>query len=181
LLFEMSKPKSILDHQQLQIIIQRLCHQLVENHNDFSNTILIGLQPRGIDLCQRIIRNLESNLENTIIQHGTLDITFYRDDFRRRKDPLVANSTSIEMSLEGKKVVLIDDVLFTGRSVRAALDALHDYGRPISVELLVLINRRLSRHVPIHPDYVGHTIDVVADERVSVEWGSQERVILKSK
>ena len=114
------------------------------------------------------------------LEVGNLDITFYRDDFRRREDPLVANSTSLSTSLEGKKIVLIDDVLYTGRSVRAALDALHDYGRPLSVELMVLIDRRLSRHVPIQPNYVGHTIDVVADERVSVEWGDNERVILKS-
>jgi pyrimidine operon attenuation protein/uracil phosphoribosyltransferase len=180
LLFEMSKPKSILDHQQLQIIINRLCHQLVENHNDFSNTVLIGLQPRGIYLCQRIKESLESNFPDYNLEVGNLDITFYRDDFRRREDPLVANSTSLSVSLEGKKIVLIDDVLYTGRSVRAALDALHDYGRPLSVELMVLIDRRLSRHVPIQPNYVGHTIDVVADERVSVEWGDNERVILKS-
>jgi pyrimidine operon attenuation protein/uracil phosphoribosyltransferase len=176
----MSKPKSILDHQQLQITINRLCHQLVENHNDFSNTVLIGLQPRGIYLCQRIKKSLESNLPDYNLEVGSLDITFYRDDFRRREDPLVANSTSLSVSLEGKKIVLIDDVLYTGRSVRAALDALHDYGRPLSVELMVLIDRRLSRHVPIQPNYVGHTIDVVADERVSVEWGDNERVILKS-
>lgn len=176
----MSKPKSILDHQQLQITINRLCHQLVENHNDFSNTVLIGLQPRGIYLCQRIKESLESNFPDYNFEVGSLDITFYRDDFRRREDPLLANSTSLSANLEDKNIVLIDDVLYTGRSVRAALDALHDYGRPLSVELMVLIDRRLSRHVPIQPNYVGHTIDVVADERVSVEWGDNERVILKS-
>jgi pyrimidine operon attenuation protein/uracil phosphoribosyltransferase len=108
----MSKPKSILDHQQLQIIINRLCHQLVENHNDFSNTVLIGLQPRGIYLCQRIKESLESNFPDYNLEVGNLDITFYRDDFRRREDPLVANSTSLSVSLEGKKIVLIDDVLY---------------------------------------------------------------------
>ena len=113
----MSKPKSILDHQQLQIIINRLCHQLVENHNDFSNTVLIGLQPRGIYLCQRIKESLESNFPDYNLEVGSLDITFYRDDFRRREDPLVANSTSLSASLEGKKIVLIDDVLYTGRSM----------------------------------------------------------------
>ena len=177
----MSKPKSILDNQQIQIIINRLCQQLVESHNDFSNTILIGLQPRGVQLCQRIKTCLQSINSKFELQIGSLDITFYRDDFRRRDDPLVANSTSLDFSLEGKKVVVIDDVLFTGRSVRASLDALLDYGRPLSIELLVLIDRRLSRHVPIQPDYVGCTIDVVADERVSVEWGDNERVILKSE
>ncbi|HAP31083.1 MAG TPA: bifunctional pyr operon transcriptional regulator/uracil phosphoribosyltransferase PyrR [Flavobacteriales bacterium] len=177
----MSKPKSILDNQQIQIIINRLCQQLVENHDDFSNTILIGLQPRGVQLCQRIKTCLESINSKFELQIGSLDITFYRDDFRRREDPLIASSTSLDVSLESKKVVVIDDVLYTGRSVRASLDALLDYGRPVSIELLVLIDRRLSRHVPIQPDYVGCTIDVVADERVSVEWGDNERVILKSE
>ena len=149
----MSKPKSILDNIQIQITINRLCQQLIENHEDFSNTILVGLQPRGSYLCERIKSNLESIKSNLIIENGSLDITFYRDDFRRREDPLTANSTFLEVSLEGKRVVLIDDVLFTGRSVRAALDALLDYGRPLSIELLVLIDRRLSRHVPIQPDY----------------------------
>jgi len=177
----MSKPKSILDHQQIQIIIHRLCHQLVENHDDFSNTILVGLQPRGVQLCERLKACLESIDSNIQLQTGNLDITFYRDDFRRREDPLTASSTSLNVSLEGKKIVVIDDVLYTGRSVRASLDALLDYGRPLSVELLVLIDRRLSRHVPIQPDYVGHAVDVVADERVTVEWGDNERVILKSE
>ena len=176
----MGKPKSILDKKQIQIIINRLCQQLVENHSDFSNTILIGLQPRGIQFCHRIKTNLEIINPKLELQIGNLDITFYRDDFRRRKDPLVASATSLDFSLEGKKVVVIDDVLYTGRSVRSSLDALLDYGRPLSIELLVLIDRRLSRHVPIQPDYVGCTIDVVADERVSVEWGDNERVILKS-
>ena len=176
----MSKPKSILDNIQIQITINRLCQQLIENHDDFSNTILVGLQPRGIYLSERIKSNLESINSNLIIENGSLDITFYRDDFRRREDPLTANSTFLKVSLEGKRVVLIDDVLFTGRSVRAALDALLDHGRPLSIELLVLIDRRLSRHVPIQPDYVGHTIDMVAEERVSVEWGKNESVILIS-
>lgn len=176
----MSKPKSILDHRQLQITIHRLCRQLIENHDNFNNSVLIGLQPRGVDLCKKIQQIIETNFPPTLLEVGSLDITFYRDDFRRRDNPLIVNSTDLNVSLEGKKVILIDDVLFTGRSVRAALDALYDYGRPNSVELLVLIDRRLSRHLPIEPNYVGHTIDVVAEERVSVEWGDNERVILKS-
>jgi pyrimidine operon attenuation protein/uracil phosphoribosyltransferase len=175
----MSKSKSILNKHQLDITINRLCRQLIENHNDFSDTVLIGLQPRGVFLAQRIescLKQIDSAYKN--ISFGQLDITFYRDDFRRRSAPIKASQTNIEISLEQKKVVLIDDVLFTGRTVRAALDALHDFGRPNSVELMVLIDRRLSRHVPIQPDYVGHKVDVVAEELVSVEWGENERVIL---
>lgn len=175
----MSKSKSILNKNQLNITIHRLCHQLIENHNDFSDTVLVGLQPRGVYLASKIVeclKSIDDGYQN--IANGQLDITFYRDDFRRRTEPLQASETNITFSLENKKVVLIDDVLFTGRTVRAALDALHDFGRPQSVELLVLIDRRLSRHVPIQPNYVGHKVDVVAQEKVSVEWGENERVIL---
>jgi pyrimidine operon attenuation protein/uracil phosphoribosyltransferase len=175
----MSKSKSILNKNQLNITIHRLCHQLIENHNDFSDTVLIGLQPRGVFLASKIVECLKSIKDSyQSIENGQLDITFYRDDFRRRTEPLQASETNITFSLENKKVVLIDDVLFTGRTARAALDALHDFGRPQSVELLVLIDRRLSRHVPIQPNYVGHKVDVVAQEKVSVEWGENERVIL---
>ena len=175
----MSKSKSILNKNQLNITIHRLCHQLIENHDHFSNTVIIGLQPRGVYLASRIVECLKSiDLRHKGIEYGQLDITFYRDDFRRGTELLQASETNIETSLENKKVVLIDDVLFTGRTVRAALDALHDFGRPQSVELLVLIDRRLSRHVPIQPDYVGHKVDAVAQEKVSVEWGENERVIL---
>ena len=176
----MSKPKSILNREQLNITIHRLCHQLMENHSDFSNTVLIGLKPRGVMLAARLQQCLDEIHPEFNVELGSLDITFYRDDFRRRKNPLVPSSTQLNVSLEDKKVVLIDDVLYTGRTVRAALDAMLDFGRPCSVELLVLIDRRLSRHVPIQPDYVGHTVDVVAEDRVTVEWGDNERVILQA-
>ncbi len=176
----MSKPKSILNRKQLNITIHRLCHQLMENHTDFSNSVIIGLQPRGVLLAERLQQCLNEIHPEFQLELGSLDITFYRDDFRRREDPLVPSSTQLNVSLEDKKVVLVDDVLYTGRTVRSALDAMLDFGRPSSVELLVLIDRRLSRHVPIQPDYVGHTIDVVAEERVTVEWGDNERVILEA-
>ena len=176
----MSKPKSILNREQLNITVHRLCHQLMENHTDFSNTVIIGLQPRGVLLAERLQQCLNEIHPDFQVDLGSLDITFYRDDFRRREDPLVPSSTQLNVALEDKKVVLVDDVLYTGRTVRAALDAMLDFGRPSSVELLVLIDRRLSRHVPIQPDYVGHTVDVVAEERVTVEWGDNERVILEA-
>ena len=176
----MSKPKSILNREQLNITIHRLCHQLMENHNDFSNTVIVGLQPRGVLLADRLLHCLNEIQPEFNLNLGSLDITFYRDDFRRRKDLLVPNSTQLNVSLEDKKVVLVDDVLYTGRTVRAALDAILDFGRPSTIELLVLIDRRLSRHVPIQPDYVGHKIDVLAQERVTVEWGDKERVILEA-
>ena len=176
----MSKPRSILNREQLNITIHRLCHQLMENHTDFFNTVIIGLQPRGVLLSERLKQCLQEIDPEFKVEVGSLDITFYRDDFRRRKGPLVPSSTQLDISLEDKRIVLVDDVLYTGRTVRAALDAMLDFGRPSSVELLVLIDRRLSRHVPIQPDYVGHTVDVVAEERVTVEWGDNERVILEA-
>ena len=141
--------KVILNSKEISIIIDRLCHELIEGHSDFSNTILIGLQPRGVYLCERIRSSLESINSNLIIENGSLDITFYRDDFRRRETPLIPSVTNIDFSIENKNIVLVDDVLFTGRTIRSGLDALLSFGRPKSVELLVLIDRRFRRDLPI--------------------------------
>ncbi len=105
---------------------------------------------------------------------GFLDITFYRDDFRRGDKTLRANKTDINFIVDDKRVVLIDDVLFTGRSIRAALTALQSFGRPLEVELLTLIDRRFSRHLPIQPDYRGRQVDVINDEKVQVLWEEED-------
>lgn len=161
--------KLLLDHQLFDITIQRLCQQLIENHNQFENTVLIGLQPRGIFLADRIRDTLQKILGKKI-NLGYLDITFFRDDFRRRDKPLKANATSMPFILENKKVVLIDDVLFTGRSIRAALDAMTGFGRPLLVELLVFIERKYTRHLPIQPNYIGKSVNTMQSQRVQVEW-----------
>jgi pyrimidine operon attenuation protein/uracil phosphoribosyltransferase len=145
--------KSVLSEQQLGITIKRLAHQILENNNDLVNTVLIGLQPRGIYISDRIVSAIKKEFPNIVVQYGKLDITFYRDDVR--KELRFANQTDIIFSIEGKNVVLIDDVLYTGRTIRAALDALQDFGRPEKVELCVLIDRRFRRQLPIQPDYVG--------------------------
>lgn len=163
--------KTILTQQQLTIIIDRLCHQLIENHLRFEETALIGLQPRGIFLSDRIYQKLSQLLPGTRILYGKLDITFYRDDIN--KEIRIPNQTDIDFSLEHKKVVLIDDVLYTGRTTRSALDAILDFGRPDKVELLVLINRRYSRQLPIQSDYTGKTIDAIVSQTVRMMW--QER------
>ncbi|QPH39327.1 bifunctional pyr operon transcriptional regulator/uracil phosphoribosyltransferase PyrR [Pedobacter endophyticus] len=176
--------KTLLDGQKIQITIKRLCHQLIENHDDFANTVLIGVQPRGIFLADRIHQELGTILNTKQILKGNLDITFYRDDFRRKESPLTASSNSIDFIIEGKKVVLIDDVLWTGRTIRAALDALLAYGRPEKVELLVLIDRRYSRHLPIEPDYIGQHVDSLNSQQVKVTWaseGDEDKVILLSE
>ena len=169
------KSVEILDTTQFQITLKRLCHQLIENHNLFEDTVLIGLQPRGIYLADRLkaeLTSIDSRLKN--LPCGYLDITFFRDDFRRREQILSGNSTQIDFLVENKKVVLIDDVLYTGRTIRAGLDAMLAYGRPKQVELLTLIDRRFSRQLPIKPDYVGKIVDAIATERVSVEWKDQD-------
>jgi pyrimidine operon attenuation protein/uracil phosphoribosyltransferase len=159
----------LLNDSEVDLALHRLTHQLIENHGDFSNSILIGLQPRGICLTERLSEMLKNaGVEN--VRSGSLDITFFRDDFRRREEPISANKTNIPFVVENQNVIFVDDVLFTGRSVRAALDAINSFGRPSKVELLVLVDRRLSRHLPIQPNYIGRTVDSVASERVVVNW-----------
>ena len=162
--------KVLLDEKEVNIILHRLACQLIEKHNDFSNTILVGLQPRGRHLADRLTQVLESDYNIADLQVGYLDITFYRDDFRRSEKVLEASATEMNFVVEGKKVVFIDDVLYTGRSIRAALTAIQSYGRPENIELLILIDRRFSRHLPIQPDYRGRQVDAIDDEKVIVNW-----------
>jgi len=176
------QPKIILEKTKFDITIKRLCHQLIEVHNDFSNSAIIGLQPRGIYLARRIQKELESILKNKKINCGELDITFYRDDFRKKE--LIPNRTNIDFIIEDKNVILVDDVLFTGRTIRAGLDAMLAFGRPKDVELLVLVDRRLSRHVPIQAKYIGMTIDSITTQNVKVEWkeiDGKDKITLKDK
>ena len=162
--------KVLLDEKEVNIILHRLACQLIEKHNDFSNTILVGLQPRGRHLADLLTQVLESDYNIADLQVGYLDITFYRDDFRRSEKVLEASATEMNFVVEGKKVVFIDDVLYTGRSIRAALTAIQSYGRPKNIELLILIDRRFSRHLPIQPDYRGRQVDAIDDEKVIVNW-----------
>lgn len=147
----------------------------MENHLHFDNAVLIGLQPRGIYLSDRIFKKLSALLPKVKIPYGKLDITFYRDDFKKNIELHVPNQTDIQFSVEGKQVILIDDVLYTGRTIRSALDAILDFGRPSKVELLVLIDRRFSRQLPIQPDYTGRTIDSIITQRVQVLWKEKDK------
>ncbi len=162
--------KVLLSSKEIHIILHRLACQLLERHLDFKNTVLIGLQPRGIHVAQRLADMLKNDYKVKDIQLGYLDITFYRDDFRRGDKTLEASTTKIPFLVEGKDVVMIDDVLYTGRSIRAALTAIQSFGRPRSIELLTLIDRRFSRHLPIQPDYRGRQVDAINEERVQVVW-----------
>lgn len=165
----MSK-KLLLSAKEIDIILNRLACQLIENHNDFSDTVLIGIQPRGTFLAKRLADMLINNYNITKVELGSLDITFFRDDFRRGDKPLAANATHIDFLVEDKNVVFIDDVLYTGRSIRAALTAIQSFGRPRHIELLTLIDRRFSRHLPIQPDYRGRQVDAINNEKVIVNW-----------
>lgn len=165
------KQSILLDGPKFQITIRRLCHQLIENHADFSESVIIGIQPRGIYLGRRIKEELKQVPALADVPYGELDITFFRDDFRRQNSgPLVPSSTHIDFIIEGKKVILMDDVLWTGRTIRAAMDALQAFGRPAKIELLVLVDRRFSRQLPIEPDYIGIQVDSIDSQKVSVSW-----------
>ena len=176
--------KIILNHSQLLLTINRLCFEIIENHiSKIDNCILVGMQPRGGSLASKIHKILERQISQKV-KYGILDTTFFRDDFRRRDDILIPKKTSIDFTLEGKNVVLIDDVLFTGRSVRSAIDALMPFGRPKTIELLVLINRRLTRQLPIQPNYIGKEVDSIDSEKVVVRLDNKKDInsiiILKS-
>ncbi|HEY9005245.1 bifunctional pyr operon transcriptional regulator/uracil phosphoribosyltransferase PyrR [Ohtaekwangia sp.] len=164
--------KLILDTDLLDITISRLCQELIENHGDFSESVIIGMQTRGIFVAEIIHKKLEK-LTKKNIPLGYLDATFHRDDFRRREIPVKANETKIDFAIEGKRVVLVDDVLFTGRTIRAALDTMIGFGRPQKVELLVLIDRKYTRELPIAADYVGKSVNTLTSQRVLVELEAQ--------
>lgn len=164
----------LLDSKSIGVILHRLANQLLETHLDFKNTVLIGLQPRGVYLAERLAKLLKEDYAVSDLRLGYLDITFFRDDFRRSEKPLSASKTKIDFLVENQKVVFIDDVLYTGRSIQSALSAIQSFGRPSSVELMVLIDRRFSRHLPIQPNYRGRQVDAINEERVRVLWKEKD-------
>jgi pyrimidine operon attenuation protein/uracil phosphoribosyltransferase len=178
---EMKKGKIILENEQFELTIERLCHQLIEDYDHFQNTCIIGVQPRGVLLANRIFQRLKSILKIKKIEYGKLDITFYRDDFRTRTKPLSPNSVEMDFLVENKKVILVDDVLYSGRTIQAAMTALNHYGRPQQVELVALVDRRFNRHLPIQSDYIGVTVDAVDEAYVQVQWketDGNDRIVL---
>ncbi len=164
--------KTVITSEKVQLTVKRLAHQVLENHVGLYNTVIIGLQPRGIYLSDRIIAEIKIEEPSLAVSYGKLDITFYRDDVRRELH--IANQTDVRFSIEDRNVVLIDDVLYTGRTIRAALDALMDFGRPAKVELMVLIDRRYSRQLPIQPDYTGKSVDSIVTQKVKVLWQDKD-------
>ncbi len=171
----MARGRLIIKEERFKITVQRLCQQLIENYGDFQDTCIIGVQDRGVFLAERIADCIKSEQKSSKFDFGKLDITFYRDDFRTRNTPLQASRTEIDFLVENKKVILVDDVLYTGRTIQAAMSALLAFGRPATVELLVMVDRRFNRHLPIKADYTGITIDAVDDAYVRVELENIEK------
>jgi pyrimidine operon attenuation protein / uracil phosphoribosyltransferase len=166
----------ILDHKHLGITLNRLAVQLLERHKDFAQTALIGLQPRGVEFAKKIHDIVSRLSNNPNIKFGALDSTFYRDDFRRTDKPLIPSEMQLNFSLDDMNIILLDDVLYTGRSVRSALNALNDFGRPQHTELMVLIDRKFNRELPIQPDYIGEAVDTRGNDRVIVELTEENKV-----
>lgn len=166
----MAPGRIILPEQKLNLVLDRLTHQLIEHHGRFENTCIVGIQPRGIALADRIVHRLKSLGGLARIDYGKLDITFHRDDFRTRNEPLKASPTHIDFLVHNRTVILVDDVLYTGRTIQAAISALQHFGRPEKIELLVLIDRRFNRDVPIQSDYAGMAVDALDQAYVKVDW-----------
>ena len=158
--------KTILDKEQLQSAIEQLADQLQQNHADLANVVFVGIQQGGVVLADDIVTCLQQINPTQKIQYGQLDITFYRDDIR--KEMLAPDTMNIPFTIENRIVILIDDVLFTGRTIKAALDVLLDYGRPAKVELCVLIDRKEHRQFPIQADYVGITLQTNKQDKVKL-------------
>ena len=154
--------------------MRRLASQVVENYEAEDSIIIIGIQEKGVILAERLIELIQKEAPESTISLGKLDITFYRDDFRMRETPLKANATQIDFSIDNRNILLIDDVLYTGRTIHAAISALQDFGRPSKVELLTMVDRRFNRHLPIFSDYTGLQVDALDEAYVKVEWAHLE-------
>ncbi len=158
--------KQILDFEGMDRALARMAHEVHERNGSEASLLLIGIRTRGVFLAQRMGQHLEKIMNKKIAQ-GILDITLYRDDLSEIGAQASVRETEISEDIRGRTVVLVDDVLFTGRTVRAALDAIHDFGRPKAIQLAVLVDRG-HRELPIRADYVGKNIPTAMDEKVSV-------------
>ncbi|MFZ1457103.1 MAG: bifunctional pyr operon transcriptional regulator/uracil phosphoribosyltransferase PyrR [Saprospiraceae bacterium] len=170
----MHEGRVILTSERIQLTIQRLCHHILENHQDTTNLCIVGIQERGVLLAEKIRQQLVNMLGEQHFKYGMLDITFYRDDFRRRDTPIRASATDISFTVENRDIILIDDVLYTGRTVHAAIAAIQDLGRPRKIEMLCMVDRRFNRHFPIKADYLGIAVDAVEEAYVRVRWKEKD-------
>lgn len=171
--------KELLSSKDIKRIISRISHEIIEKNKGVENLYLVGIQRGGVYLARRIASHIKA-IEEVDVPVGSLDISLYRDDINIRKEHPVVRKTELPYDITDKKVVLVDDVLFTGRSIRAAMDALMDFGRPAQIQLAVLIDRG-HRELPIRADYVGKNIPTAHSENIEVELieeGVRDRVVL---
>lgn len=169
----------LLSSKQLSETIHKLADQLAGYHKSVEDVVFVGIQQGGVMVADEMIKHLEQFYPGKTLQYGQLDITFYRDDIR--KEILAPDVMNLPFSIENKTVILIDDVLFTGRTIKAALDALLDYGRPAKVELCVLVDRKEHRQFPIQADYTGATVHTSKSDKVKLvknEAGNKEVVLI---
>lgn len=166
----MQKGRQIVSPQRFSITLLRLAHQIIEKYGVKEPIYIVGIQEKGVILASRLIDIINTKVKSAKIHFGKLDITFYRDDYRLRNSPLKANSTNIDFDVEGKRIILVDDVLYSGRTIHAAMAALQDMGRVGKIELLTFVDRRFNRHLPIKSDYTGIQVDSLDEAYVKVEW-----------
>ena len=158
--------KVIMDSETIARAVSRIAHEILERNKGAKELRIVGIRTRGIHIARRIADKIEE-LEGIKPPLGTLDITLYRDDFGRRSDVPKVQKTEIPVSVEDKNVILVDDVLYTGRTTRAAVDAIMDYGRPVSIQLVVLVDRG-HRELPIQADFIGIKVTTLRNENVDV-------------
>ena len=176
------KSKEVVDALTIKRAITRITYEIIERYQGIENVLLIGMKTRGIFIAQRIAQRLKE-LENIEVPVGELDITLYRDDKKQELEEAELHDSNIPVSLEGKEVILIDDVLFTGRTIRAALDAIMDFGRPRRIGLAVLVDRG-HRELPVRADFVGKNIPTSTKEEIIVEMqelDGRDRIVIKTE
>jgi len=163
-----STGRQILGPERFGLTVERIALHLIERYEDFANAALVGIQPRGSYFAERLHERLVEVAPQLPL--GLLDITFFRDDFRTGEKQLLPDPMHMDFSTEGKRIILVDDVLYTGRTIAAAISALQSFGRPSHVELAVMVERRFRRQLPIAPDYLGLEIDALDEAYVRVRW-----------
>lgn len=176
-----SKERIVLDAMEINRALSRVAHEVIERNRGLTDLTLVGIRTGGVHLAHRLAGRLKE-IEGVVLPVGALDITLYRDDLHTKRDQPAVRKTEIGFDITDKKVILVDDVLFTGRTIRAAMDELIDFGRPREIQLAVLIDRG-HRELPIRANYVGKSLPTAADEKVKVllkEEGEEDRVIIEN-
>ena len=171
--------KVLIDSQEMMKIIDRMVYEMIENLSKIENVAIVGIRTRGVTLAERIVKRIEE-IENVKLATGTIDIALYRDDFFKGLSSPKVGPSKLNFDPEDHNIVLVDDVMFTGRTVRAAIDAIMDYGRPRTIKFVSLIDRG-HRELPIQPDFVGKTIETNREDAVAVffkETDGEDKVVL---